>query len=219
MILSLFSADLLFEFDKINRKIFNRIVKLIKKFLYSTVLTTSMLFANSSAEININNDTLEIGSSFLINNIIDSQSEGNIYFGLSYLRTKADNNEENEDLLTGSLKVLNPYVDSYGFSIGMGIKTVLTSQYSQSFNAIPLSLYLKYEMNELIYFDLEGSYAPRVLSFMDAETYHDARLRLNYKVLDGGYIYLGLREITAKYENNQKIKYDNSAFFGYEFRF
>ena len=191
-----------------------------KSLLAAALFSTSLLFGANSMQININNDTLELNSDFSLNNTLDVNSGGDFYYTLSYLTTKAKDNEENQSLTTMGMKVVNPYVDNYGFSLGIGIKTVYTNQYEKSFSTIPLSLFIKYELNEMFYFDLEGSYAPRVLSFMDAENYRDIKLKANYKILDGGYAYIGARDIEVTYKDQKDaIKYDTSMFFGYEFRF
>ncbi|MEA3383054.1 MAG: YfaZ family outer membrane protein [Campylobacterota bacterium] len=191
----------------------------MKRFFLASLVTTNLLFASSSAEININNNTLELATDIYLNDTFNLNNSSNYYYGISHLRTKSDENQDSQNLTTMNFKVLNPYVDDYGMSLGIGIKTVYTSQLEKSFNAIALALYFKYELNEMFYVSIDGSYAPRVLSFMDAESYNDAKLKLNYKVLDGGYMYVGLRKIETTYENNQKVEFDDAAFFGYQFRF
>ena len=71
----------------------------------------------------------------------------------------------------------------------------------------------------MIYIDAEVSYAPKVLSLGDAESYTDMKAKVNYKVLADGYIFVGARSIETKYENSTSSKFDTTAFVGLEVRF
>ena len=191
----------------------------MKKILICSLLAASFIYANNSAQININDNTLEIGADLYLNNSFDLNNNSNYYFGISYLSTESSNNQSSQKLTSASFKVLNPYSDDYGLSLGLGIKALYTNQMSKNFIAIPLSVFIKYELNEVVYFDLEGSYSPNVLSFVDAQKYSDVKLRANYKVLDNGYGFIGARNIKTKYDNANEKQFDSSVFFGYEFRF
>lgn len=189
----------------------------MKKILTAGLLSSSLLFA-STAQINVNNDTLEVGTDIYLNDHYQLDNATNYFLTLNHLNTESSDTEPSRRLTTVGLKVLNPYMDNNGLSFGLGIKAVMTTQISKDFMATPLSVYAKLELNQLIYCDLEASYSPRVLSFQDAETYKDVKFRANYKVLENGYIYLGYRDIETKYTGG-KIKYDDNLFLGYEFRF
>lgn len=177
-----------------------------------------VMYGNNSAQINVNNNTLELVGDIGINEVISSNSSSNYYLTISYLITDNDS-EDSQRLTTAGVKILNPYVDNYGLSLGLGIKNVYTSQSDLNLNAVALGMFIRYELNQIVYFNLEGSYAPKVLTFMDGENYRDLKFKVNYKILEDGYIYLGTRSINIKYENNSDIKFDTSAFVGYEFRF
>jgi len=191
----------------------------MKKILLGSALATSLLFASNVAQINVNNDTLEVGGELYLNNSYNVNNSSNYYFTINYLGTEADTNEASQKLLSAGLKVLNPFTDDNGISLGLGIKSVYTNQLSKTFFALPLAAYIKYEVNEMIYVDLEASYAPKVLSFSDADNYRDTKIKVNYKVLEDGYAFIGARDITTKYELTGKVNYDTSAFIGYEVKF
>jgi hypothetical protein len=162
---------------------------------------------------------LELRGDIYLNNIYTVNDSSNYYFTCSYLGSESTNDTSSQKLTSVGLKILNPYTDDNGISLGLGIKSVYTNQSDKTFIAIPLVVYGNFELNNLIYFDLEASYSPRVLSFSNADGYTDAKLKVNYKVLENGYVYIGARDITTKYEKSDKIKYDTSAFIGYEVRF
>lgn len=191
----------------------------MKKILLGSALATSLLFASNVAQINVNNDTLEVGGELYLSNSYNVNNSSNYYFTINYLGTEADTNEASQKLLSAGLKVLNPFTDDNGISLGLGIKSVYTNQLSKTFFALPLAAYIKYEVNEMIYVDLEASYAPKVLSFSDADNYRDTKIKVNYKVLEDGYAFIGARDITTKYELTGKVNYDTSAFIGYEVKF
>jgi hypothetical protein len=191
----------------------------MKKILLSSIAASTLLFASNSAQININNDTLELRGDLFLNNMYNVNNSSNYYFTVSYLGTEDTDTDETQKLFSTGLKVLNPYTDDNGISLGLGLKSVFTDQADKTFLAVPLAAYGRFELNDLIYFDIEVAYAPRVLSFSDAEGYTDAKIRVNYKVLEDGYIYIGARDITTKYEDIGSVDYDTSAFVGYEVRF
>ncbi len=191
----------------------------MKKILISSIVASTLLYASNSVELNINNDTLEARGDIYLNNMYDVNNSSNYYFTISYLGTESTATTASQRLTSAGLKVLNPYTDDNGISLGIGLKSVYTNQNAKTFVSIPLAAYGKFELNDLIYFDLEMAYAPRVLSFSDAEGYSDARIKVNYKVLEDGYVYIGARDITTKYENSARVNYDTSAFIGYEVKF
>jgi hypothetical protein len=189
----------------------------MKRFLFCSLFASSLVA--SSVQVNINNDTLEVKSDVYLNNHYNVNDSSDYYFTIGYLGTASDKTTSSQKITSMGLKVLNPYTDDNGISLGIGMKVVYTKQNDKMFTSIPLCAYAKFELNELIYFDLEVAYAPRVLSFSDAEGYKDARFKANYKVLENGYVYIGTRDIITKYEDGNEIRYDTSAFVGYEVKF
>jgi len=191
----------------------------MKKIILSTLVASSLLMGSNSVQININNDTLEVAADIYLNDKYEVNNSSNYYFTASYLRTEDTTSESTASLSSAGFKVLNPYTDDNGASFGMGMKAVYADNNDNLFFAAPLAIYAKYEHNEKIYFDAELSYAPRVLSFSDAETYNDMKFKANYKVLEDGYAFIGYRNIETKYDNMDAIEYDKELFVGYEVKF
>ena len=190
----------------------------MKKILMGSLLASSLLLANSGLEVNINSDTLEVEADIYLNKHYDVSNDSNYYFTFGHLRTESDTTET-QSLTTAVFKVINPYTDDNGISIGLGMKSVYTNQMAKTFFALPLSVYTRVEMSEVMYVDAEMSYAPRVLSFSAAHTYTEIKGKFNYKVLSDGYVFVGARSIKAKYDSGKVSKFDNSAFLGFEVRF
>jgi len=190
----------------------------MKKILMGSLIATSLLLGNNGVEVNLNSDTLEVEADIYLNDIYDVSNNSNYYLTVGHLRTENDN-AETQTLTTAGLKVLNPFTDDNGISFGLGMKSVYTNQLSKTFFALPLSVYGKIEFTEVIYVDAEISYAPKVLSLGDAESYTDMKAKFNYKVLENGYVFIGARSVETKYDNGTTSKFDTSAFIGLEVRF
>ena len=191
----------------------------MKKILLSSVVASTLLFASNSAQININNDTVEVGGEIYLNDHYNVNNSSNYYFIANFLNTEGYDGKSTQSLTTAGFKVLNPYTDDNGVSLGIGIKSVYSNDYDNIFFSTPLAVFAKNELDERIYFDAEFSYAPRVLSFSDAEAYKDLKFKANYKVLEDGYVFVGFRNIETEYESGLTIKYDESVFVGYEVKF
>lgn len=189
----------------------------MKKILIGSFIASSILMGNN-IQVNINSDTLEVSADIYLNNSYNLNENSNYYFTASYLRTEK-NDLETQSLSSAGFKVLNPYTENNGISIGLGMKAVYSDQTNKRFFATPLVLNGKIELNEVMYVDADLSYAPKVLSFSDGKTYQDMKVRFNYKVLADGYVFVGLRNIETEYNNGITKKYDNSVFLGLEVRF
>lgn len=190
----------------------------MKKILMGSILISSLLSANNSVQVNINDDTLEVGADLYLNKYYDMNNDSNYYLTVRHLRTE-EKNDSTQSLTSLGFKLVNPMTDNNGISLGLGMKSVYSNQISQSFFALPLGLNGRIELNELIYIDAEVSYAPRVLSFADAKSFSDFQARINYKILNNGYVYIGGRNVQTKYEDGTKKKFDNTAFLGFEVKF
>jgi len=190
----------------------------MKKIIVGSLIVTSFLLGNNAVEVNVNNDTLEVEADIYLNDSYDVSNNSNYYLTVGHLRAEKDNSET-QSLTTAGLKVLNPFTDDNGISFGLGMKSVYSNQSSKTLFALPLSVYGKIEFSEVIYVDAEVSYAPKVLSFGDSESYTDMKAKFNYKVLENGYVFVGARSIETKYDNGTTSKFDSSAFVGLEIRF
>ncbi|VAY87046.1 hypothetical protein MNB_ARC-1_631 [hydrothermal vent metagenome] len=198
----------------------------MKKIILSMVLISGMLYANGSkGEINVNSDTLELEGDFYLNNTYNLSNYANYYGIINYLssETNTANSTLTKRLVAVGFKILNPFSNEYGFSLGLGLKAVISNdrhdKTNTSFLSIPLSIYGKYDFNEVIYVNGSYSYAPKTLSLLDAKGYKDIKLAVNYRVLENGYVFIGIRDIETIYDLSVSVKYDNSLFFGYKIHF
>ena len=192
----------------------------MKKYLISSLFLASSLFAtNNDVHININNDTLEVGTEVFLNNLYDVDNSSNYYLDISYLKTEGYEDDPTLTLNTMGVKVMNPFENEYNIQFGLGIKSVYSNQFDKKFFSLPLALYMKYLVSDQIYINADASYAPRVLSYYSADNFTDFRVEANYKLVENGYIFVGARSITAKYTMYGNIDYDKAMFVGYKIKF
>jgi len=193
---------------------------MIKKIIAGMVISSSIASAANIAQINVNNNTLGLKAEYGINEIYNLSNDAKYYLTLEYLSSEdAGATESTDRIVNFGLKIMNPYINDYGVSFGMGINTVWVNNYSKTFMATPLSVFADYSINEDLSIDATLSYAPKILSYSSADNYSEVTAKLNYKVIDNGYAYLGYRDIETKYEDGAKVKFDNSLFFGYKIQF
>jgi len=191
---------------------------MIKKIIAGMLITASILNATNSIELNVNDKTLEVSGEYSLNNIYQLNDDAKYGFTLSYLASERDSTNTDK-LVSAGLKIMNPYINDNGASFGMGIEVVWADNTNNSFMTIPLNVFAKFELNEKVHFNAAAAYAPKILSFADANGYTAVNLKVNYKVLDNGYAYIGKRYIQTKYDNNNDTELDDSFFFGYKVLF
>jgi len=194
---------------------------MIKKTIIALGLSASALFATNNIQLNINSNTLELYGEYSLNKTYNLSSDAGYSFSLSYLGSEktALNSQSTDRQINLGLKIMNPYINDYGFSFGLGVNFVWVNNSSDSFIAIPLGVYGQYELNDNISFNSSLSYAPKVLAFSDAKTYTSFDFKANYRIIDNGHVYIGIRDIKTKYSNNEKLEFDDSIFFGYKVKF
>jgi len=192
---------------------------MLKKVIIGSLLASSVAFGSGAADINVNNNTLEIGVEYNINRSYNLDDNSNYLLFATYLRSEEENETNNKSLVTAGVKIINPYINDYGFNFGLGIKSVMADNSSKSFMAVPLEIFVSYVINEKFHLDTSYSYAPKVLTFIDGENYREWKAKLNYKVIDNGFVYVGGREIKTSYTNDTTYSYDDAAFFGFDVRF
>jgi len=194
---------------------------MIKKIIASLAISTCILSANNTAEINVNNNTLGLEIDYGINELYDLDNNSIYSLSLSYLSSEDTKGTESTDrILNLGFKIMNPYTNDSGFSLGLGINTVWVNNYSKTFFAIPLSIFADYSISDKLSLNTNLSYSPKILSYSGAENYQELTSKLNYKVIDNGFIYVGYRNIKTTYENvKESIKFDDSIYLGYKVKF
>ncbi len=193
---------------------------MIKKIAVGSILASSLLFASNSAEININNNTLELGGDFFLNDMYNLNDDSNYFLTARYLSSEDSGNKvSSQKLITTGFKIVNPYIDDKGFSLGMGIDAVWADNYTDNFYAIALKISGTYNINEQLSTDAEVAYSPKVITYGGGDNYKSGNVKLNYKIIDNGYVYIGARSIKTTYTDGTEVDFDTSAYFGYKVQF
>lgn len=191
---------------------------MLKKIILGSVAVASLMFAQENEiDINVNNDTYEVGGTAYLNNFYYLNDNSKYFFGAHFLGTDEDD-KLSQKLINLDLKVMNSVANDSGFSLGLGIKGVYTDSDREDMMAVGLGVLGKYEYSDKFYVDASYHYAPEVLSYMDGDSYREARVNANYAVVNNGYIYTGLRRIKADFKNSV-AEFDKSAFIGFKFKF
>ncbi len=197
---------------------------IIKKTLLILILLTSVVKAESLININLNENDIE----FSLDNDSRYSNNTKIYQSLGFM--KAENEyERTNSMVEGEVLVLG-LTSIPGFSVGMGIKGCATrinkedAPYGEDKNAAALGIKVKalYTLPVMVksYITASYVYAPDSLTFSDIENYYESRAELDVEIIDGGMVYLGVRDIELDFINEQKsYTFNDAMYFGIKFVF
>lgn len=191
----------------------------MKKIIVSLGLLVSTMFANNQFEININNETIELGTSFDLRGNMNLPSSSAYTLDIRYLRTEeAQRGETSHHLANIGFKVVEPVSNNYGTVLGLGMDALYSDSGSDLFLAIPFTLYGRYDATNKLFIDANIKYAPKILSFNDAKSYGEIRATINFAMTTNAIVYAGGRYIDAKFKDYE-VNYDETAFAGFKFVF
>lgn len=198
---------------------------MLKKLGLSILLSCASLFAMHSAEININNEDLEVAGKLDLGQINNSIEPDTVFVGLKLLNGhEAHSSEENTDngtYIDFNFLMMNE-LPAKGLSIGLGVKLNYSDSFNQDFISVPLGIEFKYKIPATnlipLYLSANAYYAPSVLSMSDAESYFEYRINFDIEVIRNGSITVGFRSLELNYENID-YNYNKSAYIGFKFRF
>ena len=167
----------------------------VKELLLSTLLLTSIITAETSIGIDINNEDVEILGELNFNSLADYSSGTAYVLDLGYLHTDGDN------LATVGFSGQNTLQGVEGLTLAFGAKLV----FAEDFMALPLMAKAIYALpfnDSIPTTSLIGSfaYAPEVLTFLDGKTYSELRLEADMEVISNIHIFTGYRNIDTDYK-------------------
>jgi len=195
---------------------------MIKKLTLLSISFCS-IFAMHTAELNINQYDLELGAKFDLGQFNTTIEPDTTFIGVTYLKGSTENdsingNKDIEDYIDLNF-MIKQNIQSTNFKIGLGIKAVLT----EDFVGLPLGAELSYRLpiNSAIPIKVKAlaHYAPKSLSFSDADSFLEYRVEANAQLMSRASLYLGIRNIDTNYDNGIDITYNQSAYFGVKFSF
>ena len=186
-----------------------------------TLMATSVAaaFAMNSASININNEDLELNANLDIGQFNENVEPETMFIGVKCL--DADNsNRVNDDALYELSFLMKKEMGESGLNVGLGIKT----NYTKDYTTLPLGVVFEYGLPSItvVPMSLRANiyYAPKVLSFRDANKYFEYRLEYDAEIIEHGHVIVGYRHIKTDYDDVRgTFTYNASAYVGFNFEF
>ena len=183
-----------------------------RRVLLGTLFAGTMVFAESSIGLDINNDDVELLGAVDLNRYIGYSDSTHYLIEANYLH--ADDN-----LLAVGIIGQNRLQGAPNLTLGLGIKTVFTDDFA----ALPFTARAIFRLPfgpAVPPTSLRGSfaYAPSVLSFGDADSYKAWRVEADMEVIHAIHIFAGYRDIDTNYETYDR-NFNDSFYAGMKLNF
>ena len=173
----------------------------MKKFLLS-VLTGASLFAGNFINLQITNDTIMI------------EGEAKISYNQPfYVRGGYMINSDNPNFVYGGIKSEGQIV---GVDLPVKFSLFVDYVYKKHNSALPIGIGASGYLQQFaipVFIRGEFEYAPKVLSFDEAEKFVKYKMETGVQFIENGEVFVGYRNI--RFNKN----YDNSAYVGVGFSF
>jgi len=186
-------------------------------------LFSASAFAMHSVEVNINDTDLEVNAKFDLGQFNENIMPNSTFLGFRIVDSdKANSSQQkykHDPYYELNFLMKRPLSDS-GFSVGMGVKF----NYTNDFSSIPLGLEGTYKIpaNNFVpmYFNVDGYYGPRILSFGDADRYYEFRLSYDIELIKNGRVTIGYRSMHTNYHDKRgDYIYNHALYGGFKFFF
>ena len=166
----------------------------MKRSVFSAFLLASLLQA-SSIGLNVNSDDVEIEGKMDITSAIGYGSGTTYFLSGDYLHTN------NDDLVVAGFGASNTLSGAEGLTFTLGLEGVFGDNYVAMpfFGEAALRLPLD-EPVPATTLSAKLSYAPSVLSFVDADQFLEYRFEADMEVISNIHIYGGYRNIDTDYD-------------------
>lgn len=133
-------------------------------------------------------------------------------------------NQDRGSVVHGSFHLVDDAANSgTPLQAGLGVRLVYTTTDPSGFDGGSLALggFVKYTFRSANRFSIggHGYFAPDIVSFGDQTRYYEFAFRAAYNVIRDADVYIGFREVEAKYDGGGSYEYDSDLHVGFEFRF
>ncbi|HIM94920.1 MAG TPA: hypothetical protein EYM49_07840 [Campylobacterales bacterium] len=200
---------------------------MLRRSILLSMMSASILFAETGVGVNINEDDLEIEAVLDSRNLAAFQNTSTILQAdVNFLNIEGDN--QKAKLLGAGVGATNTPEGVRGVELTFGAKMIYSSidtddydsaLYDSTFVALPLMAKVRYTFPPLMFhippISLEGKvlYAPGALAFGDAETYSEFRFAADIEMIPNVKIYAGYRNIHTEYVEGKDFTF-NTGFYG-----
>ena len=184
-----------------------------KKILFTTLLLTGFIKAETSIGLDINNEDVELLGEINFNSLADYSSDTTFVISGSYLYAGGNDRDDREHLLTLGFSGQNSLQGMEGLSVALGAKAV----FADSYMALPLFIRANYALPLIdtiptTSFFADFAYAPSVLTFNHGDSYTEYRLGADMEIISNTHIFAGYRNIDTDYTHRD---YNfNDSFYG-----
>jgi len=185
----------------------------MKKMILGSFLVSTLLSAQNTVSLNINDEDIELQTSLDLNNFIGYTS-GTVYtFDANYLYSDGDN------LLGIGFSGENQLQENNRLRVGLGLKAL----FADEFTAIPLQARGAYTLPPAgtvppITMEIHMAYAPKILSFNKAKKYTEFRTQLGVELVPNIHLFTGYRYINTDYKTFDHT-FNKSFYLGMKFGF
>jgi len=194
---------------------------MFKKLLFTTILGSTLLLAESGVGLNINEEDLELEGILDSRNLAALQTSSTIFQAdVNFL-----NNNEDTKLIGIGLGATNKLSGVEGVEITLGAKFIWAEVAEENFTALPFMAKVRYSFPPLLFnippVAIEGKllYAPKVLSFGESVTYNEFRVSADMEVIEKVRVYVGYRNIHTQYVGIKPDLFNTSFYGGMKFSY
>jgi hypothetical protein len=176
--------------------------------VFALLAAASFSAAADSLDLNLSNDTVE-------GRYASTLGFGEWTFGGLYNRDEKNSSANIGLLATGETRVKGSKLEG-----GVGGKFYVASADDNELSALALGGQMRLYFGDGP-FAVSGYvfYAPSVVTFLDGERFWEVGIRAEVELIKGSFVYIGLRQVRAEFENNAKADIDKGGFAGLQIRF
>jgi len=204
---------------------------MLKKIITASILTSSMLIAQSGVGINVNKEDLEIEGTLDSRNLAALQTSSTIYLA-DFNFLNIESHRKDARLLGVGLGATNQLEGVDGVELTFGAKLIVSHVDdrrrdidSSWFSAFPLMGMVRYSFPPLMFnippISLETKllYAPGALSFGNSEKYSEFRVAGDIEMINNVKLYVGYRNIITGYQSDDDYLFSNGWYGGMKFTY
>ncbi|RUM73986.1 MAG: hypothetical protein DSZ11_04765 [Sulfurovum sp.] len=194
---------------------------MLKRSILLSIMSATVLFAETGASININENDVEVEGVLDSRNLAILQNSATILQAdVNFLNI--DSSDKSARLLGAGIGATNTFEGVRGVELTFGAKMILSSvdyDNEDTFFAMPLMAKVRYNFPPLMFHippvSIEGKilYAPGALAFGDAEKYSEFRVATDIEMIPNVKIYAGYRNIHTEYNGGSDYTF-NTGFYG-----
>ncbi|SFV51935.1 hypothetical protein MNB_SV-12-442 [hydrothermal vent metagenome] len=210
---------------------------MFKKFLISSICSSTILLAQSGAGINVNEDDFEIEGTLDSRNLQALQTSSTIYLA-DFNFINVEDNKKTAKLMGAGVGATNKFEGAEGVELTFGAKAILANVDDNSdsklddnkwFAALPLMAMIRYTFPPLMFnippisIETKGLYAPKALSFGDSHQYSEFRVNVDIEMIENIKLYTGYRNIITGFavgdKDNEDYIFSNGFYGGLKFTY